>query len=454
VLHVSASLSLRDGLFEVFGRELLCVQADLMRWARTPPDDLASAPQLREHRQQIVANLGLFQAAVARRLYGDTAQPQQPQQPGDAKRRRLDRQPGSVLEPQPAGSLRRARLTSGCDVIDRVLRGGFPCGELSEVAGEASCGKTQICLQLLLAAQLPRRLGGLEGSAIYISTEGQLPRQRLQQIAMERPSFREHFQFADPLAHLFVKQVHTADELGFLLRQLPQLVEKQLRATPQTAAGGQSARPIRLVVIDSLAAPYRSESGIGGESNRRTLELLAHGARLKKLANAGGCENSLAVVVTNQVTAVMTTDAQDLLQAQPVPLLHGDGGSVPYAMRGARPGIGGWPSAAHSWPYGSLGKGAGAGAVPSLGLSWGSTANTRLLLTKARRPAGFTAAPGAAAPTPLGGIAPSILSEFSVGGAGGGVSSKRYIHVLNSPTAPMHGCEYALTSGGVTGIGQ
>jgi hypothetical protein len=48
---------------------------------------------------------------------------------------------------------------------------------------------------------------------------------------------------------------------------------------------------------------------------------------------------------------------------------------------------------------------------------------------------------------------PSALSEFSVG-AGGGLSSKRYLYVLNSPSVPMHGCEYALTSGGVTGIGE
>lgn len=430
-----------------------------MRWVRTPPDDLAAAPQLRAHRQQVAGNVGLFLAAVARRLYGDSQQ--QPSDDGCAKRRRLDQYSASPLEPRPAGSMRAVRLTSGCDVLDRVLSGGFPCGELSEVVGEASCGKTQICLQLLLAAQLPRHLGGLEGSAIYISTEGQLPRQRLEQIAMERPSFRQHFQLVDPLAHLFIKQVHTADELGLLLRQLPQLIEKQLETTVQTSARGQSPRPIRLVVIDSIAAPYRSETGIGGASSRRSLELLSHGARLKKLANAGGPENSLAVVVTNQVTAVMTTDAQELLQLQPAPPL-GDVSSrsstgIPpvYAICAPRPGKGGWPSTVHSWPYGSLGKGAGAGSVPSLGLSWGGTANTRLLLTKSRRPAGFTTARGAAAPKPLAGLemVPSILSEFSVGSAGS-LSSKRYLYVLNSSTVPMHGCEYALTSGGVTGIGE
>jgi hypothetical protein len=157
----------------------------------------------------------------------------------------------------------------------------------------------------------------------------------------------------------------------------------------------------------------------------------------------------------------MTTDAQQLLQSHPAPPLAdaGSAGSasapLAYAVRAPRPGKGGWPSAVHSWPYGSLGKGAGSGVVPSLGLSWGGTANARLLLTKSRRPAGFTTARGAATPKPLAGLGlvPSALSEFSVG-AGGGLSSKRYLYVLNSPSVPMHGCEYALTSGGVTGIGE
>ena len=395
-------------------------QAHLLQWVRTPPDDLKSAPSLREHAQQIAASVGDFQAAVARRLCGGGE--------SGPKRRRVDRAGCSVLDPQPAGSRRFARLSSGCDVLDAVLRGGFPCGSLSEVVGEASCGKTQICLQLLLAAQLPARLGGLEGSAIYISTEGQLPKQRLQQIAMERPSFREHFQVEDPCAHLFLKQAHNPDELGFLIRQLPQLVEQQLSAAPD----GSSPRPVRLVVIDSLAAPYRgAEREVALDSNRRTLELLAHGARLKQLAARGGRDHGLAVVITNQVTAVMTDDS--LQGFMPAPLSSSSSGAL-FAPHAPRPGMGGWPSSAHCWPYGTMGKGAGTGAVPSLGLAWSSTPNTRVLLTKARRPFGFIAAPGTGDEK------------------GSGTTSRRFLQVLNSPTAARHGCEYALTASGVTGI--
>jgi RecA/RadA recombinase len=237
----------------------------------------------------------------------------------------------------------------------------------------------QICLQLLLAAQLPARLGGLGGSAVYISTEGRLPKCRLQQMAAAHPKFGQYYSQpddsdftsgADPCAHLLIKQADTADELAFVLRQLPTLVQKysgvvggsdQVRsdgaavqpssvrgggadATPPpttTAAAAAAAAatttsmpPIRLVVVDSIAAPYRSQS-LDASQRHRHVELLAHAATLKRLAEtvttaladtgaaaaaaaaAAGeqhtCDGAgIAVVLINQVTAVMSDGFADL----------------------------------------------------------------------------------------------------------------------------------------------
>lgn len=50
-------------------------------------------------------------------------------------------------------------------------------------AGEAAASKTQLSLQLLLTAQLSRAYGGLEGSAVYVYTEGEPAMRRLHQLA-------------------------------------------------------------------------------------------------------------------------------------------------------------------------------------------------------------------------------------------------------------------------------
>ena len=54
-------------------------------------------------------------------------------------------------------------------------------------AGEAGAAKTQLCLQLLLAAQLPLSIGGLNGSAVYIFTEGKPPIDRLKELSTILP---------------------------------------------------------------------------------------------------------------------------------------------------------------------------------------------------------------------------------------------------------------------------
>ena len=49
--------------------------------------------------------------------------------------------------------------------------------------GEFRCGKTQLCHTLCVTCQLPCDMGGGEGKAMYIDTEGSFRPQRLVQIA-------------------------------------------------------------------------------------------------------------------------------------------------------------------------------------------------------------------------------------------------------------------------------
>lgn len=60
----------------------------------------------------------------------------------------------------------RKVISCGCPLLDRFLRGGILVPGLTEIVGESSSGKTQFCLQLCLAVQLPSKLGGLHGGKL------------------------------------------------------------------------------------------------------------------------------------------------------------------------------------------------------------------------------------------------------------------------------------------------
>ena len=45
-------------------------------------------------------------------------------------------------------------LSSGCSLLDQNLSGGLRRGEITEVVGESSSGKTQLCLQFCVQAAI------------------------------------------------------------------------------------------------------------------------------------------------------------------------------------------------------------------------------------------------------------------------------------------------------------
>ena len=63
---------------------------------------------------------------------------------------------------------------------------GISQGGITEVSGEAGCGKTQILCFLSLLCQTEPSEGGLGGKAMYLHAgEGMFPHKRLQQMAEE-----------------------------------------------------------------------------------------------------------------------------------------------------------------------------------------------------------------------------------------------------------------------------
>ncbi|KAM5273696.1 DNA repair protein XRCC3 [Ctenodactylus gundi] len=163
------------------------------------------------------------------------------------------------------------RLSLGCVVLDRLLRGGLPLEGITELAGHSSAGKTQLALQLCLAVQFPRQHGGLEAGAVYICTEDVFPSRRLRQLISQQPLVRtdvpgplvQKIRFSD---QIFIE--HTAD--------VDALLECVNRKVPTLLSRGLA----RLVVVDSVAAPFRCEFD-SQASTLRAKRLQALGAALR-----------------------------------------------------------------------------------------------------------------------------------------------------------------------------
>jgi len=98
----------------------------------------------------------------------------------------------------------RPVLSLGDEYLDAPLQGGLREG-ITELVGEAACGKTQLAMQMLLQCQLPKSKGGLAGTALYLAVE-ELPMTRLRSLA---DSFkRRHPDVThDVFAKIYIKNI-------------------------------------------------------------------------------------------------------------------------------------------------------------------------------------------------------------------------------------------------------
>ncbi|KAF7147872.1 hypothetical protein RHSIM_Rhsim03G0264200 [Rhododendron simsii] len=285
--------------------------------------------------------------------------------------------PESLLHPL---LLPTQKLTLGCPILDRFLRGGLPCNSVTELVSESGCGKTQLSLQLLLSAQLSFSLAA---SSLYIHSEFPFPLRRLRQLSLSFPTLH------NPLDQIFIRPVHSADQLFDLLLQLDVSLSNQIK----------TQLPIKLVVIDSIAALFRSEfDNTPSDLKRRSSLFFKISSKLKSLANRFG----LVVVVTNQVVDFVGPD---------------DG------LNGLR--------------VGNLGclYSSGRRVCPALGLSWANCVNSRLFLSRDEE---------------------VLNEEKSLVDVSDDEyvqrRTRRQIRVIFAPHLPESSCEYVIAREGVFGI--
>jgi len=171
------------------------------------------------------------------------------------------------------------KLTTGSKKLDALLGGGIETQAITEFYGEYGSGKSQIAHQLCVNVQLPVEKGGLDGGALYIDTENTFRVERITQMARHMGLDPE-----DVLKHIILAEAYTSDHQMFLLENSDKVIKEN---------------NIKLIIIDSLTAHFRSEY-IGRESlAERQQKLNQHMHKLIRLARAF---NAVAFV-TNQVMA-------------------------------------------------------------------------------------------------------------------------------------------------------
>lgn len=212
----------------------------------------------------------------------------------------------SCSGPAPTPAVRLSAtpsLGSGCRLIDGLLGGGLPLGSVTELFGPSAVGKTQLALQFCLSVQYPPENGGLSAGAVYVSTEDRFPVKRLQQMISEQSSLRSDIplevinsiSFSD---NVFIE--HAAD-LASLLSCLSRRVWLLL-----------SRSQVRLVVVDSVAALFRTEFE-ASDWLQRNQQLLSFSSCLHRISRQFNC----AVLCINQVVDVFNPDQDQFLGPSP-----------------------------------------------------------------------------------------------------------------------------------------
>ncbi|MEE6493807.1 hypothetical protein FKM82_016945 [Ascaphus truei] len=167
------------------------------------------------------------------------------------------------------------KLSLGCRVLDKLLRGGIPLVGITELAGESSAGKTQLGLQMCLSVQYPLGYGGLEAGAVYICTEDAFPSKRLQQLINLQHKLRSDVPFD------VIKKIRFGDNIFIEhAADIDMLNECITKKVPILLLRGS----VRLIVIDSIAALFRCEFA-ASDSVLRAKHLQTFGAKLHSLSS-------------------------------------------------------------------------------------------------------------------------------------------------------------------------
>jgi len=228
------------------------------------------------------------------------------------------------------------QIVSFSQPLDVLLGGGFALSELTEIAGLPGSGKTQLAMQLCVDARLPGQYGGVEGCAVVIDAEGSWTGagvDRLWSLAgalvdhvrgsalrkMEANKAKEMangggintdtiateellpswFTPESILDGIHIFRVHDESEQTCTLYNLPQFLQEQ----------EEKGKPVKILVIDSLAFHYRVASSINSSNKGNFLSTTTSLTRMAAFLQELASEFDLAVLALNHLTNKLDKDS-------------------------------------------------------------------------------------------------------------------------------------------------
>ena len=171
------------------------------------------------------------------------------------------------------------RLTTASKQLDELIGGGLETQTITEFYGEYGVGKSILCHQLAVNVQLPEEKGGLNGAALYIDTENTFRPEWI--VRMAKSIGLDPVQAAK---NIIYSEAFNSDHQILLLEKADKIIQEN---------------NVKLIIVDSLTAHFRSEY-LGREMlAERQQKLNSHLHRLVRLCRAFNA----CAVVTNQVMA-------------------------------------------------------------------------------------------------------------------------------------------------------
>ena len=171
------------------------------------------------------------------------------------------------------------RITTGTECLDLLLEGGLETQALTEVYGEFGSGKTQFCHTMCVTVQKPKEEGGLEGTALYIDTEGTFRPERIVSIAKAHGMEPEKV-----LDRIIVARAYNSAHQTLILEEASQMIKEN---------------NVKLLIVDSAVGLFRAEYLGRGTLSVRQQRLNKFVHLLVRIAEIYNC----AALATNQVMA-------------------------------------------------------------------------------------------------------------------------------------------------------